>query len=76
MTTNHPELWAECKRRESERDISARILAHCVANAETVPARQRWRYIQPSLAVFKRDEAAYAEAFEAFRIAVRAEVGR
>lgn len=62
-------LFAEYKHRESERDISARILAYCVVQAETMPAKERWTYLRPTLADYKRDAAAYEAAFTAFRAA-------
>lgn len=65
--TKADELFADLQVREAERDISARILAHCVAHAATLPAKERWRYFQPQLEKWKADEAAYEAASAAFK---------
>lgn len=65
--TKADELWADLKVRQSERDIAARILAHCVARAATLPAKERWKYFQPQLEKFNAAEAAYETASAAFK---------
>lgn len=69
--TQADKLWADLKVTESERDISARILAHVVGHAATLKARLRWAYIEPSLQKFQRDEAAYDAALAAFKAETR-----
>lgn len=69
--TKADELWAKLKQAGCERDISARILAHVVDHASTLPARERWKYLQASLETWRRDEAAYDAASAAFKAETR-----
>lgn len=61
------ELFAALKVVEHERNIAARILAHCVERAATLPAKERWRYFQPQLEKWTAAEAAYEAASAAFK---------
>ena len=65
--TKADELFAQLKVVEQERNIAARILAHVVLRAATLPAKERWKYFQPQLEKFKAAEAAYETASAAFK---------